>query len=42
MAYVTADLSGITVASRDEALAALNSVASALLLTDDDLITSYY
>ena len=41
MAYVTADPSDITVASRDEALTALNSVASALLLTDDDLITSY-
>ena len=41
MAYVTADPSDITVASRDAALAALNSVASALLLTDDDLITSY-
>ena len=42
MAYVTADQSDITVASRDEALAALNNVASALLLTDDDLITSYW
>ena len=41
MAYVTADPSDLTVASRDAALAALNSVASALLLTDDDLITGY-
>ena len=41
MAYVTADPSDINISSRDEALAALNSVASALLLTDDDLITSY-
>ena len=41
MAYVTADPSDITISSRDEALDALNSVASALLLTDADLITSY-
>ncbi len=41
MAYVTADPSDLTVASRDAALAALNSVASALLLTDDDLVTGY-
>ncbi len=41
MAYVTADASDLTISSRDEALAALNSVASALLLTDDDLVTSY-
>ena len=41
MAYVTADPNDISISSRDEALDALNSVASALLLTDDDLITSY-
>ena len=41
MAYVTADPSDITVSARDAALAALNSVASALLLTDADLITGY-
>ena len=41
VAYLEADEIGITAASRDAALAALNSAASALLLTDDDLITSY-
>jgi len=41
MAYVTADADDLTEESRDAALAALNSVASTLLLTDDDLITSY-
>ena len=41
VAYLTGDASGITAASRDAALAALNGVASALLLTQDDLVTSY-
>ena len=41
IAYLTAEASGITAASRDAALAALNGVASALLLTQDDLVTSY-
>ena len=41
MAYVTADPSDITAASRDAALAALNRNASALLLTRSDLITGY-
>ena len=41
MAYLTADASDITTASRDGALAALNGVAPALLLTQDDLVTSY-
>ncbi|MDE2785120.1 MAG: hypothetical protein OXL37_00505 [Chloroflexota bacterium] len=41
MAYVTADPSDLTVASRDAALAALNSVASALMLTQSDLVTGY-
>ncbi len=41
MAYLTADASDITTASRDGALAALNGVASALLLTQADLVTSY-
>ena len=41
MAYVTAGADEITEASRDAALAALNGVASALMLTDDDLVTGY-
>ena len=41
MAYLTADAGDITTASRDAALAALNRVASALLLKQDDLVTSY-
>ena len=41
MAYLEADASGITEESRDAALAALNGVASALLLTQRDLVTSY-
>ena len=41
MAYVTADPGDVTAASRDAALAALNGVASELLLTADDLITSF-
>ena len=41
MAFLEADASGITAASRDAALTALNGVASALLLTQDDLATGY-
>jgi len=41
MAYVTADPSDLTVASRDAALAALNGVASALMLSRSDLVTGY-
>ena len=41
MAFLEADASGITAASRDAALTALNEVASALLLTQDDLVTGY-
>ena len=41
MAYLTAEAGEITTTSRDEALDALNGVASALLLTQDDLVTSY-
>ena len=41
MAYVTADASDITPASRDAALAALNRTASALMLTQSDLVTGY-
>ncbi|MCY4557033.1 MAG: hypothetical protein OXF79_11760 [Chloroflexi bacterium] len=41
MAYVTADPGDITITSRDAALAALNRVSSALLLTRSDLVTSY-
>ena len=41
MAYLTAEPGDITAASRDAALAALNWVESALLLTQDDLVTSY-
>ena len=41
VAYLTGDVSDITAASRDAALAALNRVASALMLSQDDLVTSY-
>ncbi len=41
MAYVTADASEVTPEARDEALAALNRAASALMLTPADLVTSY-
>ena len=41
VAYLTADASEITAASRDAALAALNRTASALLLTQADMVTSY-
>ena len=41
MAYLEADATGINEDSRDAALAALNGVASALLLTQSDLVTSY-
>ena len=41
VAYLTADPSEITAASRDGALAALNRARSGLLLTQSDLITSY-
>ena len=41
VAYLEADASGITEESRDAALAALNGVASALLLNQSDLVTSY-
>ena len=41
MAFLEAEPDGITEASRDAALAALNGVASALLLTEDDLVTSF-
>ena len=41
MAYLEAEPDGITEESRDAALAALNGVASALLLTQDDLVTGY-
>ena len=41
VAYLEADASEITAASRDAALAALNQAASELLLTQDDLVTSY-
>ncbi len=41
VAYLTADPSGITAASRDRALATLNRAASGLLLTPADLVTSY-
>ena len=39
VAYLEADPDQITTASRDQALAALNGVAAALLLTQDDLVT---
>ena len=41
VAFLAAEPSAITVASRDGALAALNGVASGLLLTQGDLVTSY-
>ena len=41
IAYVTGGADQITTATRDAALAALNRAASALMLTDDDLVTSY-
>lgn len=41
MAYVTADPGAIAAASRDAALATLNRNASALLLTQRDLIAGY-
>ena len=41
MAFLEAEPGGITEESRDAALAALNGVASALLLTQDDLVTSF-
>ena len=41
VAYLTADPDDITAASRDAALAALNRTASALLLTQADMVTSY-
>ena len=41
VAYLTAEPSAITGASRDGALAALNGVASDLMLTQGDLVTSY-
>ena len=41
MAYLQAEANQITPESRDEALAALNRAASGLLLTQDDLITSF-
>ena len=41
MAYLTGEPSAITSVSRNGALSALNSVASDLLLTRDDLVTRY-
>ena len=41
VAYLTAEPDRITSASRDGALATLNGVASALLLTQDDLVARY-
>ena len=41
VAYLEAEPSGITAASRDAALAALNRAASELLLTQDDLVTDF-
>ena len=41
VAYLTADPDDITAASRDAAMAALNRTASALLLTQADMVTSY-
>ncbi len=41
IAYLEADADQITEASRDEALAALNRAASALLLSQEDLVTSF-
>lgn len=41
VAYLVAEPDQITTEARDEALAALNRTASALLLTQDDLVTGY-
>ena len=41
VAYLEANPDQLTPASRDQALAALNRVASGLLLTQDDLVTSF-
>ena len=41
VAYLTAEPGDITAASRDGALAALNRAASALMLTQNDLVTGY-
>lgn len=41
IAYLTAEPDQITAQSRDRALAALNRTASALLLTQDDLVASF-
>ena len=41
MAYLESGPDGITAESRDEALAALNGTASALLLEETDLVTQY-
>ena len=41
MAYLTGEPSHVTAASRDAALAALNSTASALMLMPSDLVTEY-
>ena len=41
VAYLTAEPGDITAASRDGALAALNRAASALTLTQNDLVTGY-
>ncbi|MYC30667.1 MAG: hypothetical protein F4X65_11365 [Chloroflexi bacterium] len=41
MAYLTAEPSHVTAASRDRALAALNGTASALMLMPSDLVTAY-
>ena len=41
VAYLEANPDQLTPASRDQALAALNRVASGILLTQDDLVTSF-
>ena len=41
MVYIEAEPDQVTIASCDEALAALNRAASGILLTQDDLVTSY-
>ena len=41
MAFLTAEPSQVTAASRDAALNALNGTASALMLADSDLVTEY-
>ena len=41
ISYLQAEASEITEASRDAALAALNGVASALMLTQDDLVRHF-